>query len=127
MIRCRYRNCRQVISEEVNRNLRYCPEAIGQEKESCSYKERKLRQLETFAKNKVLVDRKARLANTLTLILGGVRFKNITEDRFLKFIGPYIDLFELKHLNGSELYWYGNISMHKLMRGEEVFIKITRK
>ncbi len=127
MYRCRYRNCRRLISEDVNKNSRYCPSELGDVKESCSYKERKLRQLETFTKNKVLIDRKARLENTLQLILNGVHVKNITADRFLKLISPFIDLFELRYLNGSEIYWYRNISMHKLMKGEVVFIKIIKK
>lgn len=124
---CQYRKCGRVISENVNGNLRYCPAETDNAKESCSYKERKLRQRETVAKNKILLERQAKLENTLKLILNGVQVKNVTEDRFMKYISPYIDLFEQKYLRGTAVYWFRNFSMYKLVVGENVLIKIMEK
>jgi hypothetical protein len=124
---CQYRKCGRVISEAVNGNLRYCPAETDNAKESCSYKERKLRQRETVAKNKVLLERQAKLENTLKLIMNGVQVKNVTEDRFMKYISPYVDLFEQKYLGGTPVYWFRNFSMYKLVVGENVLIKIMEK
>lgn len=122
---CRYRHCKKKLNIEVHGNSEYCPSSENH-KQGCAYIERLIR---TKEKTKQKLDRKIKqteLKTTLSILFRNSTSKNITVDRFMKLISPFIDHFEKKTINGSELYFFENYSMSKIELSGKSLIKIEK-
>jgi hypothetical protein len=123
--KCLFRNCEKTLDENLNGNIKYCPEKDGFD--SCYQKEKRLREKERIKKNKEKLARESRLLE----LIGNIGFfqtgNYLQYELFYELFSPYFDLFKEQTIKGSTCYFYQNTAFFKVLKDNNELIAVDSR
>ena len=123
--KCLFRNCQKTLDENINGNIKYCPEKDGFD--SCYQKEKRFREKERIKINKEKLARESRLLELIENI-GFIKNDNfLPYELYYELFSPYFKLFEEKNINGATCYFFQNTAFFKVLKDNELLIAVDSK
>ena len=123
--KCLFRNCQKTLDENINGNIKYCPEKDGFD--SCYQKEKRFREKERIKINKEKLARESRLLELIENI-GFIKNDNyLPYELYFELFSPYFELFVKKNINGATCYFFQNTAFFKVSKDNELFIAVDSR